>query len=110
MTAIDQQLETLDEERASTWVSHLLRMGRENLDHRRILELEGLRAWKVPELSGYDSLFAAMDALLRLTHAGPLLATSRRARRALAEWAPKVETDPHQLAVRSVMHDRSAGG
>ncbi len=55
-------LETLDEERTRVWVSHLLRMDWENADHRRILELEGLRAWKVPELSGYDSLFAAMDA------------------------------------------------
>lgn len=55
-------LETLDEKRTSVWVSHLLRMDWENPDHRRILELEGLRAWKVPELSGYDSLFAAMDA------------------------------------------------
>jgi phosphonate transport system substrate-binding protein len=55
-------LETLDETRTRVWVSHLLRMDWENPDHRRILELEGLRAWKVPELSGYDSLFAAMDA------------------------------------------------
>ena len=34
----------------------------EDPEHRRILELEGLREWKRPELEGYDSLIAAMDA------------------------------------------------
>jgi hypothetical protein len=31
-------------------------------DHRRILELEGLRQWKRPVLEGYEPLIAAMTA------------------------------------------------
>ena len=41
---------------------HLLEMDWDNPEHRRILEMEGLREWKLPDLSGYDSLVAAMDA------------------------------------------------
>lgn len=55
-------LDSLDESRAERWVSKLLEMDWENPEHRRILELEGLTAWKRAELSGYDSLIAAMDA------------------------------------------------
>ncbi len=55
-------LPTLEDARAEAWVSRLLAMDWENLEHRRILELEGLRQWKRPELAGYDSLIDAMDA------------------------------------------------
>lgn len=55
-------LPSLDPQRAEAWVSTLLGMDWEVPEHRRILELEGLREWKRPELSGYDSLVAAMDA------------------------------------------------
>ncbi len=47
-------------ERADTWVSHLMAMDWENPEHRRILELEGLTAWKPTDLTGYDSLVEAM--------------------------------------------------
>ncbi len=55
-------LPSLDDGRATAWVTKLLQMDWANPEHRRILELEGLTAWKLPDLSGYDSLFAAMDA------------------------------------------------
>jgi phosphonate transport system substrate-binding protein len=54
-------LPSLDEPRAEAWVTHLLAMDWANPDHRRILELEGLREWKRPELDGYASLIEAMD-------------------------------------------------
>ncbi|MBI2704872.1 MAG: PhnD/SsuA/transferrin family substrate-binding protein [Actinobacteria bacterium] len=53
---------SLSDERAEAWVSHLLDMDWDNPDHRPILEMEGLREWKRPELSGYDSLIEAMAA------------------------------------------------
>jgi ABC-type phosphate/phosphonate transport system substrate-binding protein len=55
-------LPTLDDAPAEAWVKHLLAMDWENPDHRRILELEGLREWRRPELEGYESLIAAMTA------------------------------------------------
>jgi ABC-type phosphate/phosphonate transport system substrate-binding protein len=55
-------LPTLDDARAEAWVDRLLAMDWDDPDHRRILELEGLRQWRRPELPGYDSLLAAMDA------------------------------------------------
>ncbi len=53
-------LESLGEERSGPWVEHLLAMDWENPTHRRILELEGLTAWKLPDLDGYRSLSEAM--------------------------------------------------
>jgi phosphonate transport system substrate-binding protein len=53
-------LDSLPEERSEPWVAHLLAMDWDNPEHRRILELEGLREWKRPELSGYASLFDAV--------------------------------------------------
>jgi ABC-type phosphate/phosphonate transport system substrate-binding protein len=55
-------LPRLDDARAEAWVEHLLALDWENPDHRHILELEGLREWKRPELAGYESLTAAMTA------------------------------------------------
>ena len=53
-------LDTLPAERAEPWVAHLLAMSWENPEHRRILELEGLRRWVRPDLAGYASLFDAV--------------------------------------------------
>jgi len=55
-TAMDR----LPAERADPWVAHLLAMSWDNPAHRRILELEGLRAWQHPQLDGYASLFEAV--------------------------------------------------
>lgn len=54
-------LDTLPAERSQPWVEHLLAMDWDNPDHRRILELEGLRRWALPELAGYASLFEAVE-------------------------------------------------
>jgi ABC-type phosphate/phosphonate transport system substrate-binding protein len=55
-------MDTLAEDRAEPWVRHLLAMSWDNPDHRRILELEGLRRWVRPQLDGYASLFEAVQA------------------------------------------------
>ncbi len=55
-------LDSLDESRAATWVTHLLAMSWDDPEHRRILELEGLREWVRPQLAGYTSLTEAMEA------------------------------------------------
>lgn len=54
-------LESLPAERTDRWVELLLAMDWEIPEQRRILELEGLTAWKLPDLDGYQSLVAAMD-------------------------------------------------
>jgi phosphonate transport system substrate-binding protein len=54
-------LDTLPADRSDPWVEHLLAMDWDNPDHRRILELEGLRQWKRPDLAGYASLFDAVE-------------------------------------------------
>jgi len=54
-------LPALDEDRAEAWVAHLLAMDWDDPEHRRILELEGLRRWVRPELAGYASLFEAVE-------------------------------------------------
>jgi phosphonate transport system substrate-binding protein len=55
-------LPSLEEVRSDAWVSHLLAMDWNEPDHRRILELEGLRQWRRPQLEGYATLIKAMDA------------------------------------------------
>lgn len=54
-------LDSLDPNRAEAWVSHLLAMDWDNPTHRPILEMEGLRRWVRPDLSGYASLFQAVE-------------------------------------------------
>lgn len=54
-------LDTLSAERTGPWVEHLLAMDWEIPEQRRVLELEGLTAWKMPDLEGYRSLTTAMD-------------------------------------------------
>jgi ABC-type phosphate/phosphonate transport system substrate-binding protein len=53
-------LDTVPAGRTDPWVEHLLAMDWEIPAHRRILELEGLRQWKRPDLAGYASLFEAV--------------------------------------------------
>ena len=48
-------------ERADAWTPHLLAMDWANPEHRRILELEGLREWVPPELDGYRDVFDAVE-------------------------------------------------
>ena len=50
-------LDTLPAERYEPWVSTLLAMDWDQPEHRRILELEGLRRWLPPQLDGYAGLF-----------------------------------------------------
>jgi len=52
----------IDPDRAEAWASHLLAMDWDQPEHRRILELEGLRRrWVRPELEGYANLFEAVE-------------------------------------------------
>ncbi|HKA67582.1 MAG TPA: PhnD/SsuA/transferrin family substrate-binding protein, partial [Actinomycetes bacterium] len=53
-------LPRLAEERSRAWVDHLLAMDWDVPEHRRILELEGLHHWVLPDLAGYASLFEAV--------------------------------------------------
>ena len=52
---------SLDAERADAWTAHLRAMHWANPEHRRILELEGLREWIAPELDGYADVFDAVE-------------------------------------------------
>ena len=54
-------LDTLPAERYTPWLDKLLAMDWDNPEHRRILELEGLRRWVRPHLDGYKPLFAAVE-------------------------------------------------
>ena len=51
---------TLATDRSDRWVANLMAMDWNNPTHRPILEMEALRAWVPPELSGYASLFDAV--------------------------------------------------
>ena len=42
-------------------IVHLMAMDWANREHRRILELEGLRAWIAPDLDGYADVFDAVE-------------------------------------------------
>ena len=53
-------LDGLPAERCQPWVERLLAMDWEVPEHRRILEMEGLRRWVLPNLDGYASLFEAV--------------------------------------------------
>ncbi len=54
-------LDTLPAERYKPWVDKLLAMDWDNPEHRKILELEGLRRWVSPHLDGYKPLFVAVE-------------------------------------------------
>jgi ABC-type phosphate/phosphonate transport system substrate-binding protein len=51
----------LEQERSQPWVDRLMAMDWEIPEHRRILEMEGLRQWVAPNLDGYTSLFEAVE-------------------------------------------------
>ncbi len=53
-------LPTLDEERSTPWLQHLMAMDWEVPEQREILEMEGLRQWVAPQLDGYASLIDAV--------------------------------------------------
>jgi ABC-type phosphate/phosphonate transport system substrate-binding protein len=53
-------LDGLPPDRSEPWVEHLLKMDWDVPEHRRILEMEGLRRWVRPDLDGYASLFDAV--------------------------------------------------
>jgi ABC-type phosphate/phosphonate transport system substrate-binding protein len=52
----------LDDEAARSWSDHLRAMRWDVPSHRRILEMEGLRAWIPPELDGSRDVFDAVEA------------------------------------------------
>ena len=52
---------SLDRQVADAWTAHLRAMDWANPEHRRILELEGLREWVGPQLDGYRDVFAAVE-------------------------------------------------
>lgn len=54
-------LSTLDEGKVGRFKNTLFSMDWDNPDHRRLLELEGLKEWKEPREHGYDSLRAAVS-------------------------------------------------
>ncbi|WP_228000419.1 Rv1680 family SBP-like protein [Nocardia australiensis] len=54
-------LDTLPGERSTPWLDTLLAMNWNIPEHRKILELEGLRRWVRPHLDGYQPLFAAVE-------------------------------------------------
>lgn len=55
-------LPSFDADLADAWSSHLEAMSWDIPEHRRILELEGLREWIPPVLDGYRDVFAAVEA------------------------------------------------
>ena len=54
-------LPSLDAAAADAWTAHLRAMSWDVPEHRRILELEGLREWVGPHLDGYRDVFAAVE-------------------------------------------------
>jgi phosphonate transport system substrate-binding protein len=59
--------------RAEAFRRALLAMRWDDLGHRRLLELEGLREWVGPREEGYRSLEAALDEMSRAESASPEL-------------------------------------
>lgn len=49
--------------RFEKWTEALLAMDYNNPAHRKIMEMEGLKRWVRPELSGYKPVFEAVEAL-----------------------------------------------
>ncbi len=54
-------LPTLDPGKKQRFIKALFAMQWENPQHRRLLELEGLKEWRRPREEGYESLRAAME-------------------------------------------------
>jgi ABC-type phosphate/phosphonate transport system substrate-binding protein len=47
----------------ANWTETLLQMDYNNPEHRRIMDLEGLKRWVRPQLEGYAPLFEAVEAI-----------------------------------------------
>lgn len=56
-------LPTLDRERAEAFQKTLFAMSWDDPEHRRLLELEGLKQWMPPRETGYESLRRALDEI-----------------------------------------------
>ena len=54
-------LPSLQTDRAGAWTAQLMAMDWDKPEDRRLLELEGLRAWIAPELDGYTDVFDAVE-------------------------------------------------
>ena len=54
-------LDNLPADRYQPWLDRLLAMSWDDPEHRKILELEGLRRWVLPHLDGYKPLFEAVE-------------------------------------------------
>jgi ABC-type phosphate/phosphonate transport system substrate-binding protein len=52
---------SIESEVADAWTAHLRAMNWKDPEHRRILELEGLREWVAPQLDGYRDVFEAVE-------------------------------------------------
>jgi phosphonate transport system substrate-binding protein len=56
-------LDSLPEERIACWTDVLFKMRYDDPDHRRMMDMEGLRAWLPGRTSGYEPLEAATREL-----------------------------------------------
>ena len=54
-------LESMDEARTAPWVEALMRMDYNNPQHRRLLDMEGLKRWLPASTEGYRTLFEAVE-------------------------------------------------
>jgi len=54
-------LESMDAARTKPWIDALLRMDYNNPEHRRLLDLEGLKQWLPATTEGYRTLFEAVE-------------------------------------------------
>lgn len=54
-------LDSIDEARTAPWVEALLRMDYNDPQHRRLLDLEGLKRWLPGSTEGYRTLFEAVE-------------------------------------------------
>lgn len=54
-------LDTMPKDRYQPWLDRLFAMSWDDPEHRKILELEGLRRWVDPHLDGYLPLFTAVE-------------------------------------------------
>jgi ABC-type phosphate/phosphonate transport system substrate-binding protein len=56
-------LPDLDNKKAENFTSTLMKMDYENPEHRRLLDLEGLKKWVPASRDGYKEIFKAVEKL-----------------------------------------------
>lgn len=56
-------LPNLDEKKAENFTTTLMKMDYQNPDHKRLLDLEGLKKWVPPSRDGYKEIFKAVEKL-----------------------------------------------